>query len=60
MRTGTYIFVYEENRAYVFVLVNGFDEQKGLDLVFKKYEALRNVPKFWWWESFTLGNWNIM
>lgn len=46
MRTGTYIFVYEENRAYVFVLVNGFDEQKGLDLVFKKYEALRNVPKF--------------
>ena len=52
MRTGTYIFVYEENRAYVLVLVNGFDEQKGLDL--------RNVPKFWWWESFTLGNWNIM
>ena len=36
----TCIFVYEENRTYVLVLVNEFDEQKRLDLAFKKCETL--------------------
>ena len=53
----TCIFVYEENRTYVLLLVNEFDEQKRLDLAFKKCKTLKNIPKsLISFKSFTLGN----